>query len=84
MWLHNGFISSTHEFPRDGSRVSGTYSAEHRHGYGMRFINLANTSLRNVPDGHDTLFPRELLVPGVVCQWLYPVDDEVHKREETV
>lgn len=29
-------------------RVCGTYSAEHRHGYGMRFINLANTSLRNV------------------------------------
>ncbi len=28
--------------------VSGTYSAEHRHGYGMRLINLANTSLRNV------------------------------------
>lgn len=29
-------------------RVNGTYSAEHRYGYGMRFINMANTSLRNV------------------------------------
>ena len=29
-------------------KINGTYSAEHRHGYGMRLINLANTTLRNV------------------------------------
>lgn len=29
-------------------RINGTYSAEHQHGYGMRLINLANTTLRNV------------------------------------